>query len=75
MEGVSDMNSYIPDPIEMMENNIEHMIDEWDGESCMACGKKVEYALVSLNARPDSPAVCYECLSPEDQKHYISFEK
>lgn len=63
----------IPDPIELMENRIEQMIFEYEEEKCMSCGKKVDYELIAATPSPDSPVVCFECLSDEAQAAYIKF--
>lgn len=54
---------HIPDPLEIMENNIERMMDSFDG-NCMKCGKKVDYELIPLSDHPYAPAVCIDCLPP-----------
>lgn len=67
---------YIPDPIERMEAQIERMADEYEEGHCMACGKNVgEDNLIPATPSPATPVVCYECLSPEDQKAYGSINK
>jgi len=68
----------IPDPIELMKLQIERAIDrqqEVGDGCCMACGKKVEYELIPASSHPAAWAVCFECLSPEDQRKYREFEK
>jgi len=60
----------IPDPIEIMEAQIERMVDEYKEGHCMQCGKKVDYDLIPAYNSPTSPAVCYECLSPESKEAY-----
>lgn len=56
---------YIPDPVEIMESNIERMIGEYVEGHCMACDKKVDYELLPVSGAPDAPVVCFECLNPE----------
>lgn len=51
---------YIPDPIEIMDDHIERMIDNFDEVHCMNCGKVTETFFPAYNA-PDAPAVCEEC--------------
>ena len=53
--------SYIPDPIEIMESNIEKMGDEYKEGFCMMCGKEIDYEPYPVSARPDAPAGCAEC--------------
>ena len=68
---------YIPDPTEILENQIERAIERMYevGEGCcMECGKKVDYELIACSPHPAAWAVCFECLSPEDQKRYSEFE-
>jgi len=68
---------YIPDPIEIMEAQCERAVDRMYevGEGCcMNCGKKVDYELIPVSSHPAAWCVCFECLSPEDQKRYSEFE-
>jgi ribosome-binding protein aMBF1 (putative translation factor) len=64
---------YIPDPIEILESQIERNIDNFVEGCCMVCGKKVDYELIPASSHPAALAVCFECLSPEDQKNYKQF--
>ena len=64
---------YIPDPIEIMERQIEKNIDRYVEGHCMSCSEKVDYELIPISSNPDSIIVCYECLSPKDQKLYDEF--
>ena len=69
---------YIPDPIELMDSSIEHAIDRQQevGEGCcMECGKHVDYELISYSSDPAAWVVCYECLSPDQQKEYDKWMK
>lgn len=66
--------TYIPDPVEIMDSQIDRMVDEFKEGHCMDCGKEVDYDLIQASASPTAPAVCYECLSPESQKAYDDFE-
>ena len=53
---------YIPDPIELMENRIERLMDEYiDENTCMNCKKKVDYELYCMSPIGDGPCVCAEC--------------
>ena len=57
------MKEYIPDPIELMESRIDRMIDKYvDENTCMGCGKKVDYDLLCPSPIGDGPALCVECL-------------
>ena len=54
---------YILDPIEQMDSRIERLIDKFvDEYTCMECGERKDYELVTATANPDSPLVCNECL-------------
>lgn len=53
---------YIPDPIELMERRIERFADDYiDENTCMGCGKKVDYELICPSSLGDGPALCAEC--------------
>jgi len=53
---------YIPDPIELMNNRIESLMDEYiDDNTCMECKKKVDYQLYCMSPIGDGPCVCAEC--------------
>jgi len=55
---------YIPDPLEIMDSNIERNIENYIEGHCMGCGKNVgEDNLVLATPSPDSPAVCFKCAS------------
>lgn len=61
---------YIPDPIEIMESQIERAIDRMYevGEGCcMECGKKVDYDLIPRSSHPAAWAVCHECINEGDK--------
>ncbi len=65
---------YIKDPLERIEDNINYMIDNWDGKSCMSCGKIPGHELVALNSNPDSPAVCKDCAEEAWNKRHSGGE-
>lgn len=68
------MSEYIPDPTEIIESQIDRAVSrqvEIGENCCMECGKEVNYALIPVSLHPASWAVCFECLSPEDQRKYI----
>ena len=72
------MSEYIPDPIEIMESNIERMIVNYiDEYTCMACKKKVDYDLYCMSPIGDGPCVCAECagISHEDEKQLTDSEQ
>jgi len=54
--------NYIPDPIEIMESNIERHIDNYVEGHCMECGRKIDYEPIAVSASPDAIVVCIECL-------------
>lgn len=51
---------YIPDPIEIMDAQIERMCDEFNNIHCMSCGKETDEFYPMYN-HPAAPAVCGEC--------------
>lgn len=52
----------IPDPTEIMNSRLERLADEYiDDNTCMSCGKKVEYELYHMSPTGDGPSYCYEC--------------
>jgi len=58
---------YIKDPIELMEDRIERLMDEYiDEYTCMQCKKKVDYDLFCMSPMGDGPAVCQECAGLSD---------
>ena len=59
---------YIPDPIEIMQSNIERSQDQYiDEHTCMGCKKKVNYGLICPDPMGMGPALCAECAGmPED---------
>jgi hypothetical protein len=57
-----------------IEHAIDRQLDVGEG-CCMACGKKVDYELIPVSSHPAAWAVCFECLSPEDQRKYREFEE
>jgi hypothetical protein len=53
----------IPDPIELLNSRIESYMDDYiDENTCMECGKKVDYELLCPSPIGDGPALCVECL-------------
>ena len=52
---------YIKDPIELMRDRIDRLVDDYTEGECMLCGKKVDYDLYCLSPAGDGPAVCAEC--------------
>jgi len=55
--------TYIPDPIELLETKINTFIDKYiDDNTCMECGKTVDYELICPSPIGDGPAICIECL-------------
>lgn len=66
---------YIPDPLEILDRQIDAMADSYIEGHCMSCGKRVGYELIQAYNHPAAPAVCYECLSPEMKIAYDEFEK
>ena len=66
--------SYIPEPLEILESQIDRMVDQYVEGHCMSCGKKVgESNLFPASSHPAAAAVCFECLSPKDKEAYNSF--
>jgi len=51
---------HIPDPIEIMNNQIERLFDEFDEKHCMNCGKETDTFFPAYDS-PTAPAVCEEC--------------
>lgn len=73
--------TYIPDPIERMEANIDRLCDEWDTLNrdvpkgsfrCPCCRQVREGEPIETGPSPDSSVCCYECLSTEMQAAYDS---
>ena len=63
------MSDYIPDPIEIMNTNMENLIDNFiDEYTCMNCGK-VNYELYCMSPLGDGPCVCAECAGISDVDH------
>lgn len=60
---------YIPDPIEILERQIEDQIDLVDSEGlypCADCGKKYPVDdMVAATDSPSSPLICWNCAPPE----------
>ena len=55
-------DTYIPDPIELMESRIERLSAEFiDENTCMGCKKEVDYDLYCMSPTGDGPALCAEC--------------
>ena len=62
---------YIPDPIELMERRIDRLAEDYiDENTCMDCGKHVDYELVCPSPLGDGPALCYECAGFDPDKIY-----
>lgn len=56
------METYIPDPTELLDNRIARLEDEYiDEHTCMQCKKKVDYDIYCMSPIGDGPAVCAEC--------------
>ena len=54
--------SDIPDPTELLNSRIERHTDNYvDENTCMECGKKVDYELICPDPLGSGPAVCIEC--------------
>lgn len=69
---------YVPDPIEIMESNIERLMHEQSllGDNvCPWCKKKADHELIQVSSYPDSPVSCYDCLDEETKKRYDKFEE
>lgn len=66
---------YIPDPLELLENQIDRQAENHIEGCCMQCRKKIDYELIPATDHPAAILVCYDCLSPEAQKIYDEFEK
>lgn len=65
--------TYIPDTIERMEARMDNLADKYvDENTCMQCGKKVDYELICPSPIGDGPAVCVECLGfdPFDDERF-----
>jgi len=43
-------------------------------EKCPECGNYANYELIQVSVDPDSPRVCFDCLTPELQAAYRKFE-
>ena len=65
---------YIPDPIEIMEDQQERLARQWDDAHrdvpegsfrCPYCSLLFGYEPYQLNASPVSPFVCFSCLQKE----------
>jgi hypothetical protein len=48
----------IPDPIEIMNSNIENMVDNYEENVCMNCKKKFDYDLYCMSPTGDGPLYC-----------------
>lgn len=57
---------YIKDPIELLKDRIERLVDQYEEGVCMQCGKKVDYELYCMSPLGDGPAVCAECAGIKD---------
>ncbi len=52
----------ILDPMEIRDNKIEKLANEYiDENTCMQCKKKVDYELYCMSITGDGPALCGEC--------------
>lgn len=70
----------IPDPIEVMNHNIESLSWQWDvaqlddgNNWCPYCGNAFTYEPISVDASPDSPVMCYDCLPDDTKRAYDEF--
>lgn len=70
---------YIPDPIELMEAREDRLAWEWDqaqknvsegSHCCPYCSRIFSYEPIAVDARPDSPVMCFECLPVDIQSAY-----
>lgn len=58
---------YISDPVEIMFQRIDRMIDRDEPGRCMICGDVVgEDNLLPYLPSPDSPVACYRCCGGDD---------
>ena len=65
-----------PDPLELMEGREDRLAYEWEEAQqgvpegsfrCPYCSQVFDYEPIHVDARPDSAAMCYDCL-PDDLK-------
>ena len=53
----------IPDPIELLNSRQEDLMDKFvDENTCMGCGKKVDYECYCMSPLGDGPCLCVECI-------------
>lgn len=56
-------DTYIPDPVELMESRINRIEDKFIDEfTCMECGNRYDYEMTCVSPLGDGPIVCNECL-------------
>jgi hypothetical protein len=56
------LDEYIPDPLEILDMQIDRMIERYVEGQCMKCGKQIgEGNLVLASPHPAAPAICIEC--------------
>lgn len=67
--------TYIPDPLELLEMRAERNLFYFQEGICQQCKTRVDYELICPSPMGEGPFLCFECLSPEDQKAYTEFEK
>lgn len=74
----------IPDPVELMEAREERLAYEWDIAQqdvpeghfrCPYCSNLFDYEPIQVDARPDSPVMCRECLPDSVKAAYDQFTK
>ena len=67
-----------------MESRIDDLCFEWNqlqkdvpigSFRCPECKQIFNYEPIMVNSRPDSPASCYNCLSPDLKAAYDKFEE
>lgn len=72
----------IPDPIERMEAQQEHLMNEWNRAQknvpeslyrCPYCSRLFAYEPIALDSHPASPVMCYHCLPDEVKRRYDKF--
>ena len=60
------MSDYIPDPVELMEQRIEHECDKVTGSTypCYNCGKRYSlenHPWICMSPLGDGPLLCTDC--------------
>ncbi len=72
--------TYLPDPTERLESRVDDLASEWakvqggvpeGSHRCPYCSKIFNYEPVAASSRPDSPVMCYDCLSKSAKKDLI----